>query len=873
MTPELSTSHCIAHYAIGLAGGIVLAFSPISTTYALPYAPLVLSQSLGAATDRLPQAQQAYQTGRYEQARIAWEAAYTEFEQRGDLPQQISILNALCQTYQQLGDWQQAEASIQHSLELLTKIDTGHSQGILLAAQTLNTQGTLLLAMGQPEEAHSLWQEAEQLYRQSQDQQGKLGSHINQVQALQSMGLYRQAYLQLIEIQEQINVLPASPLKVTGLKSLGDIFQITGNLQEAQDVLQESIELAIQIDDRDTVSAAWLSLGNAYRGSEKYDEAIEAYSMAAQTASTTVAKTVALGNELSLLIKAENWNLIDQRLSTLTHLVSELEPSRLGIYAQVNLANSLQSLLPKHHQSQSLSRSSPDEIAQLLSTAINHAKTIGDQRAESYALGQLGAVYEHTQQFDYALQLTNQALRLSRSLNAKEIDYRWQWQKGRILKAQSKLTTGTQADALETKAISAYQQSVDTLKLIRADLTAADSSVQFSFRDNVEPVYRELVDLLATADASEADLQLARQVIEDLQLAELQNFFRSACLDLETQQIDQIDPTAAVIYPVILPERLLVITSIPGKPLQQHSIPITELTLNQTVIEFLQTLNPAFSKSDRLRVSQTLYQWLISPLQAVLREQQIETVVFVLDGPLRSIPVSALHNGERYLIEEFNVALTPGLQLMPPQGLTEERPNILAGAITRAHQGFVALPAVTQEIEAIAANFPTTIFLNEQFTTDNLQSEVNRNNFPILHLATHGQFSSDLDQTFLLGWEKTLKVQDFQVLVRERLPYIKHPIELLVLSACQTAEGDDRAALGLAGFAVRSGARSTLATLWSVNDQSTAALISEFYTQLAQQQSISKAEALRRAQISLLNDVQYSHPFYWAPFVLVGNWL
>ncbi|MFG6107753.1 CHAT domain-containing protein [Leptothoe sp. EHU-05/26/07-4] len=847
----------------------------LSTTagYALPSTPANLTQPLETEYVRLPQAQEAYKSGLYEQARIAWESAYNEFEQSGNLSQQISILNALCNTYLQLGNWQQAEITIQQSIELLAKIDTSQREGILLRAQTLNTQGMLLLAMGQPEEAHILWKQAEELYQQSEDHQGKLGSRINQVQALQSMGLYRQAYLQLVEIQEQVAALPASSLKVVGLKSLGNVFQITGNLQEAQVVLKESIQLAEAIGDQDTISSAWLSLGNAYRGSEVYDMAIQAYAKAAQTASTPLSETVAISSELSLLIKAENWNLVENRLSRLDQLVFELEPNRMGIYAQVNLAISLQTLLQKHRLFEAVPTRSLSKIAQLLATAVKQAQSIDDQRAESYALGQLGALYEYAQQYSHALELTNEALTLSKRLNAKDIDYRWQWQKGRILNAQFRLTNnGNQANHLRTEAISAYKKSVDTLKLIRADLLATDSVVQFSFRDTVELVYRELVDLLVTEDSDESDLRLARQTIEDLQLAELQNFFRSACLDIETQQIDQIDSTAAVIYPVILPDRLLVITSIPGQTLQHNSIPITEAYLNQTVNNFLQALNPVFSKTEQLRVAQTLYQWLIEPLQTTLYEQQIETLVFVLDGSLRSIPIAALHDGERYLVEDFNIALTPGLQLMPPQGLSEEHPNILAGAITKAHQGFSALPGVAQEIDEITEKFPTTVFLNEDFTTDNLQAEVNRNDFPILHLATHGQFSSDLDQTFLLGWEKPLKIKDFQSLIRKHLPHIQQPIELLVLSACQTAEGDDRAALGLAGFAVRSGARSTLATLWSVNDKSTALIISEFYNQLAQQGNTSKAEALRQAQVSSLNNSQYSHPFYWAPFVLVGNW-
>jgi CHAT domain-containing protein len=865
----------VINLGLGVMSGLCISATTLHPTQAFAADAVTPNTQAIHYTNLVIEAQQAYQSGRYEQARLAWEAALLAAEHQSDRSSHISILNALSTTYRELGDWQQAESAIQQNLDLLVHDEPMSKQDQLLYAQTLNTQGALLLTMGQPQKAYDLWLQAESLYRQVDDQEGILGSRINQVQALQAMGLYRQAYLELGEIQEQIKALPDSLLKVTGLKSLGDVFQITGNLEESEEVLIASVELAEKLGERVTASAAWLSLGNAYRGFEQDEAAIQAYAAAAENAATSVAAATASLNELALLIETEQWEVVTSRLATLKPLVVNLEPSRMGIYARVNLAANLQTILRQQPTSATSFTVTPGEIAQLLSVAVEQAKNIHDQRAEAYALGQLGTLYEQTQQLDYALGLTEQALALSQRLNAGDIAYRWQWQKGRILKEKAKATSGASANELTEAAIAAYRDAVTTLQQIRAELVAADALVRFSFRENIEPVYREFVDLLVVPDASEADLRLARQVIEDLQLAELQNFFRSACLDIQAQQIDQIDSTAAVIYPVVLPERLVVIAALPDQTLQYHSVPITEANLDQTVTQFLQTLNPVFSNTSRLEVSQTLYRWLIDPLQPTLEAQHIETLVFVPDGALRNIPMAALHTGDKYLIEAFNVALTPGLQLLPPQPLIGQNTNILAGAITEAHQGFPALPGVAHEIEEISTTFPTTVFLNEEFTAENLQQEVHRIDFPIVHLATHGQFSSEVSETFLVSWKEPLKIQDFQVLVREQLPQIRQPIELLVLSACQTAEGDDRAALGLAGFAVRSGARSTLATLWAVNDESTGLFIAEFYRQLSREDiKVSKAMALRQAQLSLLqNSPDFNHPYYWAPFVLVGNWL
>jgi CHAT domain-containing protein len=142
----------------------------------------------------------------------------------------------------------------------------------------------------------------------------------------------------------------------------------------------------------------------------------------------------------------------------------------------------------------------------------------------------------------------------------------------------------------------------------------------------------------------------------------------------------------------------------------------------------------------------------------------------------------------------------------------------------------------------------------------------------VVHLATHGQFSSKAEDTFILTWDDRINIKQLNNVLKTRDRTESSIIELLVLSACQTAVGDKRAALGLAGMAVRAGARSTLASLWSVNDAATASFMIQFYQNLADNK-VTKAEAVRRAQLSLLQNPEYSHPYFWAPFILVGNWL
>jgi len=169
---------------------------------------------------------------------------------------------------------------------------------------------------------------------------------------------------------------------------------------------------------------------------------------------------------------------------------------------------------------------------------------------------------------------------------------------------------------------------------------------------------------------------------------------------------------------------------------------------------------------------------------------------------------------------------------------------------------------------------PTQVLLNKKFTNFAFQNQVSTLSFPIVHLATHGKFGSTEDQTYILTWDQKIKINQLSSLLKIAELSRGKPLELLVLSACETALGDAKSALGLAGIAVRSGASSTVATLWRVSDEASAILMSQFYDQLVQasKTGISKAEALRRAQIRVLRNSEYSSPYHWAAYVLLGNW-
>ncbi len=536
--------------------------------------------------------------------------------------------------------------------------------------------------------------------------------------------------------------------------------------------------------------------------------------------------------------------------------LTKLPPNQTTIYSKINLAQSLIKL------------GNTDSVAKLLAKGIQEAQSIGDKRSESYATGSLGGLYEENKQWEEAKKLTEKALTLAQSSNATDIAYRWQWQLGRILRSQNN----------RKSAIASYTEAVKTLKSLRSDLVAVSSDVQFSFRETVEPVYRQLVSLVLEANpqgTKQEDLAKARETIESLQLAELDNFFRDACIDAKEAEIDQIDQKAAVFYPIILSDRIEVILALPGQPLRNYSTPLPQEQVNET----LKSLRDAIviprlqlSIKNVLTPAKQIYDWLIRPVEGELAASGVTTLVFVPDGAIRNVPLAAMYDGKQYLVEKYNIAIAPGLQLIDPQPLVRQQLNILAFGLSEARQDFPPLPNVKLELENIQKELPGQILLDEAFTNANFQKAVESSPSPVVHLATHGEFSSDAENTFVLAWDKPIKAREFAQLLRNEEGNKSNPIELLVLSACQTAAGDNRAALGLAGVAVRAGARSTLASLWFVSDEATSLLMSKFYQELTTTQN-TKAESLRQAQLSILQQKKFAHPYYWGAFILVGNWL
>ena len=877
---------------------ILLALLTLITTLCVP---TLATQRVEGTSEALTQTSNAhlllqqgielYDAEQFSEAIEVWQQATSAFLSQGDSLNQALVLRYLSLAYQHLGQWEEAQRAIASSLELLdNQRNTANTQAYLdVFAKALNTQGRLQATKGQWSDALLTWKKAAVTYKKASDQTGVIGSLINQAQALQSLGLSSQAEAELLHVEQILLQQPDPELTTIGLQNLGEALRRVGNLSKSQEVLQKSLAVAKEFQLSRAESYALLELGNTERALANRAIAIgkqddekqhiqAAIAFYQQAANSPTLRVQAQLNLLSLLVELENPSEAERLALAIQPSLVNLPPSRANIYAQLNFAQSLTKLGSREELE--VEQSSPrhqypaSSIAQILATAVQQARSLKDRVAESYAVGQLGGLYELTEQLSAAYDLTQQALLLAEEIQAPDIRYRWEWQMGRLWEKQGDIK----------KAIAAYEEAVATLKSVRSDLLTINSEVQFSFRDNVEPVHRKLVDLLlrteTNTEPNQENLRRAIEVIDSLQLAELENFLScnlSQTVQLN-QDIDKIDPESALIYPIILEDRLEVIFKFPGQPLKHYVTLVKQTEVEKTVIELRRNILKRNYPEVVIEKATQLYDWLIKPLEKDLEKSyEVKTLVFVLDGVLRNIPMSVLYDGkgQEYLMQKpYALALVPGLQLFDLRPREQERLEVLTAGVSEQREveqrKFDELPNVVEELQQIGSVVPSESLLNPEFTEANLQQQINSGAFSTVHIATHGKFSSDPEETFILAYNQLLNSNDLNNLLRSNNQSSSSIVELLVLSACETAQGDNRATLGLAGIAVRAGARSTLATLWQVSDLSTAKLMEQFYKELTNPK-LTKSQALHQAQLELFK--QYKTPYYWAPFVLVGSWL
>lgn len=549
------------------------------------------------------------------------------------------------------------------------------------------------------------------------------------------------------------------------------------------------------------------------------------------------------------------------------------------------------------------------EGLQLAYASLEQARqeAVGQPRVLAEALAGLAQLYEDQQRREEALSLDRRAIQAAQDADAHDLLLDLEWRQGRLHRALAQLPA----------ALAAYQRAVEHIEAIRQDIPVEYHNGRSSFRETLEPVYLGLADLLLQQAAQQAgtaklqSLRRARDAVELIKQSELEDFLGGRCAvqGAKRAPLETIEPKTAIVYPIILPDRLELLVS-SGSELQQFTQPVAANTLQRLARKMAHSLRTG--ESDIQALAGEFYHWLIAPIKPWLEQHQVQTLVMVPDGVLRLIPLGALYDGEHYLVEHYAPATTLGLTLLETVPLQQQQnhkallagmseagpvvehlPSIFIGALAGATgRGIdrldaqrllkepvfrqkikeqLSLPGVAQEIDSLRREIPNTLLMNESFTVSSFQRHLAEEPYSIVHIASHGVFGKTANTSFIMAYDNVINIDELETVLKSDT-FKQQSVELLTLSACQTAEGDDRAPLGFAGVAIKTKVRSAIGTLWPVSDEAAAKLMAVFYKALAQP-GISKAQALQQAQIAILREKGFENPFYWAPFILVGNWL
>lgn len=664
-----------------------------------------------------------------------------------------------------------------------------------------------------------------------------------------------------------------SAAQVDLLHNIGSLQAEIGQFAEAEISLQSAVRLSQKIEYVEGEASVVFALGWVYERQQNYPRATASY-----------------------LAAIDLFERID-------------EPSR-----QIRAFNNL-SAVSLQQQDYAAAKAALDSGFDLL-------KADDDPFERGVLLNSLGSFYQAVEKFDLAWEQSFLALQLSRQNGNPVSEIAVLRNLGELMVAQA------QPDL----AIFFYKQAIAQIETIREELQQFPQSAQQQYRMTIEDLYRDLADLLLRQNRTGEALQILdllklqevkaylhndqadgvrrqatfntpaeaalAQMLGDLPTdISLTDFVASTAAialsaavetsadeSFELQSIENLQAAlaaqpvkTAALYPLILSDRLEVILITPDGTLQNYTTVITKAELVQTVGDLQRKLST--DVNDPRPAAGQLYDWLIRPLEGALADSEIENIIYLPDGVLRYVPIATLYDGQQWFAEKYQ---SHNITAAALGDLTEENSlplSVLAGAFTsdiaayQVHIGqqtytYDGLSAAKQEIQNLKNAIPDTVaLLDRAFTPASLLNAVGSHR--IVHLATHAKFvPGQPEESFILfGDGSTVNMRDIQ---QWRLP----DVDLVVFSACQTGasiEGDGKEILGL-GFQVHQmGAGAAIASLWSVDDAATAALMSEFYRALSAGQS--KAQALQQAQLQLIKSQRFSHPYDWAAFILIGNGL
>jgi CHAT domain-containing protein len=660
---------------------------------------------------------------------------------------------------------------------------------------------------------------------------------------------------------------------------LGAAYLQAGRLDEAQPLLEEAVTASTGAE------RARYAIDLANLSTQRGDDA-RAAALLREAAAEAGSARAAIVAELNLARLAAGGERLE-RLRSIAPRIAQVPEERARAVLHLNLG----------HQAAQLG----DEAVQLaygeLEAARATASSAKDARLLAESLDALSDLYESRGRTRDALLLAREGIAVANGLEparAADLAIALEWRIGRL----------AQALGDDDLALASYQRTVAHVEAVRNDIPIEYEDRRSSYRVTLEPIYQGYVNLLFKSlralpeSGRAATLARVRDVVELTRQAELQDYLGDRC-DVEAIQRAQtsgVGPRVAVLYPIVFADRteLLLETE---RGISWRTVPVQGRVLRTTAALLANNMRGA--QDGFLPAAQALHRWLLAPYQSQLDEMRIDTLIVVPEGALRLVPMSALHDGRQFLIERMAVGTVTGLTMTNlsaisasggealvagmsvPGPVVEKLPASTVRAVlgsnapdstrsTAQLREALSLPGVKDEVRAIAGIVEGRSLLDESFTASAFEKAARSGDYRIVHIASHGVFGGSADTSYIMAFDDVIRMRDLQSLLRSET-FRRRPIELLSLSACQSAEGDDRSPLGISGAAVKARARSVLGTLWPVEDEAARAVMERFYAHLAHDAG-GKAKALQSAQLETMRESRFAHPFFWAPFVLIGNW-
>lgn len=917
---------CLGLSRIGLFGVLALIWGLAGCAVYDAVAP---TDPLDQARVERDQGYQAYQQQRYVRALELYQDALSKAAVANDAAFNADLYYRIGYTHLLSHDYQRASVAFEQALKQPgTRTDDD-------LAVMHNMLGMTYQKLGRIEPAREHLNQALAFRRKGKDALGEARTLGNLGLTYLSQGRYIKALEYYRQARQLFSSLPSTPVRDTGtaLTNIGSVYAEMGQYPRALDYQQQALAIYQAAGDQAGLASAFHNIGYIKSEQLDYPAAIKAFeqAIAIRTHINDRIGAAETRNNLGLTLSRNQQHA--RALEVLLGALKVLQASDM----RKTLAATYDSLGSVHARMGDF----PSAFG-AYQQALAIWREIGDRDSARITLGNMGSLLEQSGQDALAIVFYKQSVNMTEQIRNDLRVLPEQEQKAYLLRVQGFYRSLADLLLRQDRVIEA-QQVLDLLKVQEA------AGFLGPVRGN-EDTEKGISTLPAEQDIQQNYAALEQQAVQTgLALAALRKLDRAEWSDEQTRQwqelnkqerslqrafmsfvesneiralvdqlsrevrtempaLEQLRPLkdnlarlgqqVVLIYPLVLDDRLEIVLATAVAPPLHVSVPLKHEELVQAVLGFRTALSNR--QGDAKQYARTLYNWLIKPIEQELKQVGAETILYAPDGVLRYIPLAALYDGRQWLAQRYKINNITAFSLTDLETRPVPKPKLLAAAFASGdydftvgdqHFDFKGLPYAGQEVNNLAELYPDALKLMDQnFNPDAVVPELD--SFNIIHFATHAALVSGKPYESFILFGNGARVTVDQV----KYEWSLANVDLIVLSACETAlgivPGKGEEILGLGFLMESAGARATLASLWSVDDGGTQALMNAFYRVL-KQPGHSKAEALRKAQVAMINStedsesgtgrgvqlgggrsaVSYSHPYYWAPFILIGNGL